>query len=459
MATKFVIIILLFFGQVLCAEGLDLSINGEGRFISEEGDSLPFIKEQLLYNAFQDVITRYLKTQGLDANLFWEKRDKRFDSFIKPIEKEIIENYQTANIKPTDGKLTLENQKRLKKLEKKASFGMLNRIIKSYSINSMTRAQNMPNVRYISIAAQVDSNLLNQIYFNYVSPKKLTKGVTLYLMPLFSLSNMSWSDTGAGTMKDFTSVVSDHWKKYLENDLKQQINEIILLEEGSQNDLNNILKTKRGGQGFLEITDSDKGKLEEGFLLLINIKMKKTSEKILLKKKDIEIGLNFSLVDMRNNKIISFSDLPKNKASFSTENYGQLSSSMATSVYRMPLEEFTKIKKEIFLKTRDSNLVYLKVGNIKTIEDLFTFQNTLKVKGVPFQLSSKLFSLSPNEGFLEFEFNGNQEQIEKFLKEIEKEHLFDGREVVFEKDSGNYSMVIKQPEGSPEETNKKRVVL
>lgn len=467
MIIKFFIIISLFCNLVIASE-TDLNIEGEGRFISEEGDSLPFIKEQLLFNSFKDVITKYLKKQDLNSDLFWEKHGQRFENFFKPIEKELRDNYSVIEPKTAESLNKLEKEIRIKKLERKAQYGMLNRVIKSYSINSMTRAPEMPKARYINVTAQVDSNLLNQIYFDYVSPKKLVKGLNLYLLPLFSLSNISWSDIGVGTVKDFSSVVSDHWKKYLENGLKEQIKEITLLDEDSQSDLKGVFEAKQRNKGFLELAELGSGnfsKLEDGFLLLIKIKMRKVSEKILLKKNQIEFDLNYTLVDMRNNKIIDFSEIPKRQSSFSTDNLSQLSSSIATAVYRMPLDDFSKIKRDITYNLKNSNIVHLKLTNIKTVEDLLNLQETLNSKGVPFQLVSKIVTLRANEGILEFEFNGNQDQVDQFLKGIEKERLIDGREMIFEENNGDYTLAIKSLESQKNskqgetDENKKRIVL
>jgi hypothetical protein len=102
------------------------------------------------------------------------------------------------------------------------------------------------------------------------------------------------------------------------------------------------------------------------------------------------------------------------------------------------------------------------------VEDLFGLQETLRSKGVPFQLSSKIHSLNANEGVLEFEFNGNQEQLTKFLKGIESEKLLDGREITFEENSGDYTLAIKNLDGQKKldessqkeaDERKKRIVL
>ncbi len=444
----------------------DLNIEGEGRFISEEGDSLPFIKEQLLFNSFQDVITKYLKKQGLNSDLFWEKQDQRFEAFFTNIEKELRKNYSSdpkSNGEPTK----IEKEVRIKRLERRAQFGLLNRAIKSYSIISMTRSQNMPKARYISISAQVDSNLVNQIYFEYTSPKKMVKGLNLYLMPLFSLSNISWTEIGITSVNDFSQVVSDHWKKYLENGLKQQIQNIIPLGEESQSDLRRTLESKQGGKGFLELGALGGRNFDDGFLLMIKIQLKKISEKVLLKKNQMEIFLNFSLIDLRNNRIIAYGDLPKTRSNFSTEDISQLSSSIATAIYRIPLEEFSKLKKDINNNLGNSNILYLKVSNINSVEDLIGLGDTLKMKGVSFQLNPRIHSLKAKEGVLELDFNGSQAEAEKFLKDFESEKLMDGRGIIFEEQNGDYTLAIKpsnikknnHSEQGEDNENKKRVVL
>ncbi len=451
----FLILICTFFNLSWSAP-VDFNIEGEGRFISQEGDSLPFIKEQLLFNAFQDVITKYLKRQGLNSELFWEKHDQRFEAFFARLEGDI----KKANQDPSK----LEKEIRYKKLERKSQFGLLNRSIKSYTISSMTRAQNMPNARYININAQVDSNLINQIYFDYVSTKKMVKGLNLYLLPIFTLSNMSWTDLGVNSEKDFSSVVSDHWKKHLEDDLKPQIGQVIIMGDGAEKELRRVLESKQSKKGFLEIADSTWDSLESSFLLIVKIKIKKVSEKILLKKNQLEIGLNFGLIDLKSGKTLVFDDLAKTKTNFSTEDLSQLSSSVATSIYRMPLDEFGTLKRNLSNNLGSSNLLYLKVSNLKSVEDLMGLSDTLKTKGVSYQLKPRIYSLKANEGILELEFNGSKTQAEQFLKSIENEKLYDGREVSFGEEDGNFVLAIKNnvPSSVDQDKingNKKRVVL
>ena len=61
---------------LLCSPGLtygaDSFLRGKGRFLSVEGDALSFIKKQLLYKAFRNVIDKKLKLHGLDNKLFWQ---------------------------------------------------------------------------------------------------------------------------------------------------------------------------------------------------------------------------------------------------------------------------------------------------------------------------------------------------------------------------------------------------
>jgi hypothetical protein len=180
----------------------------------------------------------------------------------------------------------------------------------------------------------------------------------------------------------------------------------------------------------------------------------------------MEISLNFSLVDMRNDRIISYGDIPKSRFSINTEEVNQLSSSMATSVYRVPLEDFGRIKKDLVGYLGYSNLIYLTVNNIKSVEDLFNLSNTLKMKGVTYQVNPRIFSLSPNKGVLQLEFSGTQAEAEQFLRGMAKEKFLDGRNFIFEEDNGDYSLAIKssgvkKAEDDQGESleNKKRVVL
>ena len=131
-------------------------IEGEGRFYAGDDDSLAFVKSQLISNAFQDVISKELASMGLDANLFWNKWNARFDSYFTPVQEQLREKYKLDEQGNGAQKNDYQKALRVKKLELQARYGDLARVVSSYSIKRMTRSTQVPNSRYMSLQAKVD---------------------------------------------------------------------------------------------------------------------------------------------------------------------------------------------------------------------------------------------------------------------------------------------------------------
>ena len=68
-------------------------IRGDGRFYAMEDDSLAFVKKQLLFNAFKDIISKELKNEGLSPNVFWEKFEEKFDESFEPVQESLTLKY------------------------------------------------------------------------------------------------------------------------------------------------------------------------------------------------------------------------------------------------------------------------------------------------------------------------------------------------------------------------------
>ena len=57
-------------------------IRGEGRFVSEPSDGHEFVKSQLLYEGFSDILSKEMRNLGLNKDLFW-LRDNLFFNYCK----------------------------------------------------------------------------------------------------------------------------------------------------------------------------------------------------------------------------------------------------------------------------------------------------------------------------------------------------------------------------------------
>ncbi|TDJ05650.1 MAG: hypothetical protein E2O68_06195, partial [Deltaproteobacteria bacterium] len=188
-------------------------ISGQGRFYAADGDSIQFIKKQLLYNAFRNVINKDLKHQGLNDKRFWEIFDQKFEESFAEIKETLQTKYKIQEGEKIDPKVQEKYKKalRAKRLVLRTKFSSLGRAISSYAIKTITRSPKYPKSRFLSLQAKVDRKILNRIYFRFIKSGENKKFSSLIISPTLSLTNLTWDELGVEVKNDLTEVIYGHW--------------------------------------------------------------------------------------------------------------------------------------------------------------------------------------------------------------------------------------------------------
>ena len=141
-------------------------INGEGHFTSEEGDSLNFIRNQLLSSAFKDILSKELKNLGLDADLFWLRYDQKFNQSFEPTKEKLEKQYGAQKRKEFKKAL------RIKRRVAQRNYANIHRAIGQYSVKKTSRSPRFPKSHTISVQAKVNRSVLHRIYLNFTTEAK-----------------------------------------------------------------------------------------------------------------------------------------------------------------------------------------------------------------------------------------------------------------------------------------------
>tara|TARA_R110000868_G_scaffold143075_13_gene360806 strand:- start:13935 stop:15314 length:1380 start_codon:yes stop_codon:yes gene_type:complete len=420
-------LVLFFLATTVSAQS---TITGEGRFYAGDDDSLAFVKNQLHYQAVRDVISKELKTMGLDDKNFWQRYESKFGDYFQAIEKQVQEKYADASGEvPKEKKLDYQKALRAKKLEALARYGRIQGVITSYSVKRMTRSPQNPQSRYYQIEAKTDRRSVNELYLKFTSDEADRKYTTLYVTIDFALSHMTWLDTGVEVGSDFTDVVRDHWRKWIENKFAGQIEEIVFTDDSTQRQLREFLMIPRDLEFTqrLESGDSSLSRYASGLWLKISMKMDKLREDELLKKREIAIDGDVLMIELKTNRSIAQSDLEGEKKLFHTDDAKSFSSSLASMVYSKPLpafEEARKAMREISMSKHD---FHLNVGALASIQDLLDVGTLLTTKGVVHQARTEVVGYNGNKGVLNISFRGGKQNLTTFLKGITGATLNSGK--------------------------------
>jgi len=405
-------------------------ISGQGRFYAADGDSIQFIKKQLLYNAFRNVINKDLKHQGLNDKRFWEIFDHKFEESFAEIKETLQTKYNIVEGEKIDPKVQEKYKKalRAKRLVLRTKFSSLVRAISSYAIKTITRSPKYPKSRFLSLQAKVDRKILNRIYFRFIKSGENKKFSSLIISPTLSLTNLTWDELGVEVKNDLTEVIYGHWKKWYQDNLGEFFGAVKVIEGDLIGEV-----TREDDEPALEERSDEE--LEEeapviygaSLVLKVTISLTKVEERLLLKKRKISISGDGILINQKTKQVIGHFELPRQSHFFSTEKAEELGSNMASWIYRSPLMEFGKLKKHLASNLTSSKVAHLKVVGISSVSDLFTLNKILEEKGVANQVISKTKTYNGNEAMVLIYFQGSFDQIEQIVKGVNTLNIKDNK--------------------------------
>jgi hypothetical protein len=422
------------------------SIDGEGRFYAKDDDSLSFIKSQLLHSAFSDVLTKELKFLGLDASQFWKSYDEKFETYFSPIKEQLQKKYGINDKPNLDAKKKFNKNHRSKRLQLKGKFGRLDRAVTSYSIKKMTRSPQIPNSRYINLNAKVDRKLLKKIYFQMISDRDAKEIKTIFVTTDFDIHDLNWSEVGVELEKDFTTVIRDHWKKWLSENLKTSFAQVQLTDPSIDKELEGYLKAPKEAAVKMATEEATEplalNEYSDGLWLKVNISLSKVSEDMLMMNRVYKLSGDFILIDLNTGEVVHSFDIPIVKNKYSFEKTAPLSTNIATWVYRSASSEFARFDEKITAIPVQKKSVDLIISGADTFLDFEKVSDMLAIKGASQRFAAKLITYEGKKGKLRLKYSGDKESLLATLESLRESKVDEGRFLVKAPDQSPFSFAI-----------------
>ncbi len=410
------------------ANSVGTTVLGDGQFYAQSDDSLSFVKKQLIYSAFKDVITKELKNLGLDPEPFWQSYDARFEEYFKKPWEDLKQKYTdktTGEINDTD---KYHKELREKKFTLQSRFGRLDRALISYSEQQMSRSVENASSRYLKISAHVDRKILSEMYRRFLVSGSVRSFSTIYISSSFDLVSTSWQELGVANASDLTDTVNNHWKKWVSENYSGVVAQVFVANDDKINELDKLYRTPRAANIVInESLSTFKSEGDESFTaetsggtlwVKINIRVSKLSENVATKRREFEIGGDAIVLDIQERNSVSSVDFNKEILSYSTANDHQLSSNIASFIYQRPLEMLTQFKEKVVSMEADSGVVVIDILNIDSIVDLMSFNEYVATKGVVLQLKLSIASYDGKQGKVEVRYSGDREKLISFFKAL-----------------------------------------
>lgn len=424
------LLVLLLSGQVLAK-----FVDGEGRFYSKDEDKVSFIKNQLLSNSFNDVVSKELKAMGLDADLFWQNFDKKFEEYFHPIQENLKEKYGIGVEGKKERKVDYDQAIRHKRLSLRARFGKINQVISRYTIKKNSRSPQYPNARYLSIQAEVNREALHKVYLKFTTDVTGKSFQKIYLSHNFILQDLSWNEVGVEIEKDFVDVVSSHWKSWFNENFSSLFNETVILDESTKIDIENFLKLPK--ETVLNMSEDETIGAEYKGSLWVDLKVivKRGVEKNLLKKREFIISGDIIVTDLENSRVLNFDDFDFSKKVYSYDDNKKLSSSLATFVYQLPIPTFKAIPEKLGQSGQSKKTISVKLKNFRSLKNILEFQKLLHDKGITKHISSSIDYFSSDDASLKISYVGSPQSITDFASSLSNTNLLE-KFVTFSQDQG-----------------------
>jgi hypothetical protein len=382
------------------------------KFTGQEDDPYDVVKAQLEYLCLRESISAELSGLGLDSASFWLKFDERFDEQFK------IQAEKLDLTKVEDRKVFLTS---------KTQFGQLKRVVRSFAIKSLTKDNLDKRVRFMRYEAKLDRAVVQQIFRQYVSAQNSKIFETLFISLNINLESGQVEDLGVANLEELSLSVKQSWKKWFEENYQNISEKIVLASDSDDQRLENVLKSDEGGSAST-------------LWFRAQVKIIKSANNNSFSEKNLKFQGDCTLIDVGSKNYLSTTDIPTTHHRFSFERQSQLSSKVASLIYRWPLENLALAKKKQNLGQSKSDTIILK--GFASLLDVKEFLDLLEQKGASLSTQVQVSTLRGNDYEARVLYQGDELQLKQFLSSISGQ-AFKEKKITLEGDSSPFSFIIK----------------
>lgn len=407
--------------------------SGDGKFLTREGDNQESIKKVLFFYALKDLITRELKSIGVDPNIFWRKFDDKFELSLNE-QKRVFLAKKEEQYKNDGTRLRKEKIERdwiIETAPAKVDFMGLSNVLSTYNITRLNRSPQNPLIRYMTIQGEIGKQILGQLYRKMIQEGPVKDFVRVYLYSKFDLVNCTWNELGVDSENDFTKVVKSHWLDWLKNHLRGDIHEFEIADEGILRNIEEEIKdaeekdAAKKWEGLL--ANEINGDYADAVLVKINVIIKKTNEDLLNQTRNIEVSTDYMVKGIGPNYVVLTEDIEIPKKEYSVKDAQEYSSALATSVYQSPLVSLSDLKRSLQSVSPSYRVLKLELGNVFSLTDLTKIQEYMENLNPGRQVKSSIISQSGKQAIMELKINGNKDEISRFLNSLDNAKVTEGK--------------------------------
>jgi len=341
---------------------------GYGRFLSNNDDSIKFVKQQLLHSVTIDLINKKLIKLNLNKELFWEKFNSKKDEIKNTKIEELKERFEK---RPN----VLVEKERLASLKIDRSFGQLNKLLIKYSILKRSRSLTNKSLYLIKIRGVIDEKKLSRLYNQYMYEHEGNSKLSVYLFLDIKNKDFLWNELNTESKIVYNTLINNY-KNYLKDtfpDLELDIKEITDIQ---------YIKTQPSS----------------GIFIVLKYDILKTADNVEQNETLFNIQMSSLIVDIKLNKRLSSKrqNINDYKFYYATDQSSKKSlSNFVSTLYQFPLTIISQ-SKDLYLKSIPKNVFTLNITHFENLSDVYKLREVLLKKLITKQVELSLETISKN---------------------------------------------------------------
>tara|TARA_Y100000768_G_scaffold386204_1_gene374030 strand:+ start:5301 stop:6632 length:1332 start_codon:yes stop_codon:yes gene_type:complete len=411
MIMKYVLILCLVLSNFVLAQDFT---RGVGYFYAHSGDRHEFIKKQLVYEGFKNIISKELEKMGLNKEVFWKKYEAMLNEEFDKIESDLRSKLNITAKSSAAQKNRFKQALREKKLNYRLGFGDLNTIINRYSIKKLSRSQKNANSRSINLEGAVDKNKLTKVYYDFVSDSKRSEYGSLYLNINYILEDITYTELGIENEKDFSNVIKSKWIEWFNKNKPGNISKITELAGKDQAKLNDYLKLPAN-----KMLSNIPPMFVNSLLLDLEVKI----ERVKYDKRKNEYEFRYSgagyLKELQTNLVVDTYEFSEELKKYSLNDDISLANIIVNHVYRMALGSFPQIVSSIKNITNINSIQNLEIINYDNMYQVVSLVDDIQSKGIRYSLRTHISHFGKNKAEVVLFFDGKESDIKALLRSLQ----------------------------------------
>lgn len=380
-------------------------------------------KPILLHEAVKTAIEQYSTEMGLNSKTFHTHLNAKFDKYFeafknRKMSEKFGKNY-AAELTDDQKKIFLDGLEEQKhKLFIK--FSRLEQVLDSYAFKDIQRDQERPELWKANIVFNLNRAKLEKLNARLLSAdsKQYSK---LLIISEVNLINMSWNDLGLEQSSVFSEPLMSSWLKWMDSNGPSNVEEINLCT-GECLSLFNSWQDLPQEEGM-----SVPENLLNGAWLKVSFNLRKISYSKGLNEWEFEWDGSVVMLDMNTKKILSsYTILPETK-SWRGLDQKSLNSSLASAMYRSPLDAFQKSVRKLQDNLRLNRLSRLVIQGHHHMGDILSLMDLLKKEGNKLNLELQMDLFTQKEAQVLCFYQGEEKSFTDLLsrlKELKSSHSY-----------------------------------